>query len=284
MSNTQKVSANKAKEWNTFGHMWQKRKGSPLVPSPQALKLHALNFRRAFGKRRGLHWLVLGATPELRDLGLKLGCEVTFVDANLDMILKMNQLVAVQNRTREIMIKGNWLSVPLAHNYYHFVVSDVSLNNLDYKGMQKMVRVLHDLLLQEGHISLKEVMLSDGFECNTFKENLSRYRRGNFALNDFYLRARFNTFWKQCYEKSTKRFAPGPVFDNFKCFYAEGVLSKKEFYDLYQFYNLISHTILQKSELEKLLGRYFTIRGVSQTDSDTHDFYPMKIFFGKVKK
>lgn len=277
----------KIKEWSKDhkSYIVTQRKNSPMAPSEEVLRIHRNNLSRIIRRFKNPRMLVLGATPELRDLGLRMGFEVIAADLNWNMIKKMNELVGIKNREKEIIIKGNWLNIPLRENYFHCVVSDVSINNLAFNDFSKLFKKLQNILVAGGCVSLKEVVHPNGYkQINSFEKNVELYRKGKLFFNDFYLRARFMTFHDKTYNKKTKTNSAEKVFEELKRTHKRGVINKSEFKNLYRFYNSISHTILKKSEFLKIFGRCFKLISIKQSDSDKYDFYPLKVFFGKVKK
>ena len=139
-------------------------------------------------------------------------------------------------------------------------------------------------LAKGGYISLKEAVIPDDFQRNTFEQNLAICHQGKMSLNDLYLRCRFITWLDQCYNKNTKQNKPRAIFANFRQLRKKKIITAKEFQKLYKNYNLISHTILTKTEFLKRLKKHFKLVSIKQADSDRYDFYPLKIFLAKVKK
>jgi SAM-dependent methyltransferase len=75
--------------------------------------------------------LILGSTPESRDLAHNLQAEVTCVDGSLEMLTGMTELMKYKNKAaQEIWFRSNWLTMPVAENYYDFVLGDLVVTNL----------------------------------------------------------------------------------------------------------------------------------------------------------
>ena len=145
-----------------------------------------------------------------------MGFEVNAVDINWNMINKMNELVEVKNREKEIIIKGSWLDVPLRKNYFHCVVCDVSFNNLAFRDFSRLFKKLQSILVSGGYISIKEAVHPDSDEqINSLEKNVELCRKGKLSFNDFYLRTRFITFCDKSYNKKTKINSGKIVFEEF---------------------------------------------------------------------
>lgn len=76
-----------AEPWKEFASRWQKYYTPPGRPSRAAIKVYKDYTRKAIKGIKNPKVLVLGSTPELRDLPHELKAEVTLIDINLEMIL-----------------------------------------------------------------------------------------------------------------------------------------------------------------------------------------------------
>ncbi|MFA5050817.1 MAG: class I SAM-dependent methyltransferase [Patescibacteria group bacterium] len=275
----------KLKEWSQINHLeyYAKRKLSPIVPDKKTLVFHRNNLKIIKGRFKNPKALILGVTPELRDLALKEGFEVIACDMNLEMIKKTQQLVKVKDRAKETIIKSNWLSVPLKNNSFHIILSDIAINNLSFKDFPKIFSLMAKWLVPGGYLSLKEVVYPDNGKFNNFEKNVKLFREGKFTFNNFYLRGRFLNFKKQVYNPLTKINDAKKVFEQFKKAYQIKIINKEEFTKLWRLKNYIFHTIVKQKEFIKLISKYFKLIDVKQSDSDKYDFYPVKLFIAKRK-
>jgi len=114
--------------WKQIAGMWSTYFTPPSRISPE----EAERYRVWITQLKPKTALVLGATPELRDILNGIGCETTVIDINLEMIVAMNSLVAINN-PEEILVRANWLSNPLRSGYFDVVVGDAVLPNIPWK-------------------------------------------------------------------------------------------------------------------------------------------------------
>jgi len=219
----------KLKEWSQSNHLdiFAKRKLSPIAPNRKILVFHRNNLKAVKKRFKNPKAFILGVTPELRDLALKEGFEVVACDMNLEMIKRTQQLVRVKDRTKETIIKSNWLSVPLKDNSFHIVLSDVAINNLSLKDFPKIFSLMAKWLVQGGYLSLKEVVYPDNEKFNDFEKNVKLFRESKFTFNDFYLRGRFLSFKKETYNPLTKINDAKEVFEQFKKAYQKKIINKE---------------------------------------------------------
>jgi ubiquinone/menaquinone biosynthesis C-methylase UbiE len=96
--------------------------------------------------------LLLGATPELRDLLFELGFEVTLVDINPEMVAAMDMLVK-KSKNKERKIIGDWLRMHediLAEEKFDLILGDHIFNHLPFSEFEKMLKITSLLLKPEG--------------------------------------------------------------------------------------------------------------------------------------
>lgn len=121
----------------------------PIRPSPGDLKIYDQFLHNAVKNQKTAKILILGSTPELRDLAAKYTKEVTVVDVNLEMILAMTKLMRKKNPS-EIWVKTSWLSMPLSHNYYDVILGDGVVNNVAWSEVNIFWKHLAEVLKPNG--------------------------------------------------------------------------------------------------------------------------------------
>ncbi len=101
--------------------------------------------------------LILGSTPEYRDLAHNLHAEVTCVDIGLEMLMGMADLMKHKNKVgQEIWLKSDWLVMPVAENYYDFVLGDLVINNLPLNLQSKFFAKIKSLLKPGGYFITRD--------------------------------------------------------------------------------------------------------------------------------
>jgi SAM-dependent methyltransferase len=117
--------------WADYHRRWS-RLGPPLRPNHEVVEC----LRDAVHDRRE-RVLLLGITPELADIG----ADLVGVDHSETMIAN----IWPGNTDRRRAVKGEWLALDFAPNYFSAVVGDGALNTLPYPGCH---RSLYDQLLK----------------------------------------------------------------------------------------------------------------------------------------
>lgn len=83
--------------WSRIAQDWERYFTVPSRPSAEEVAQYRRWVGRSDIPRRAL---VLGATPELRDVLFECGLEVHVIDMSLEMVLAMTELLATTTRTR----------------------------------------------------------------------------------------------------------------------------------------------------------------------------------------
>jgi hypothetical protein len=82
----------------------------PLRPSFGEITIYQRCLENIIGKKRKkIRALILGATPELRDLTARLGIDTTIVDVNPNMVRGMTELLEYSDGQEKVVIGTNIL-------------------------------------------------------------------------------------------------------------------------------------------------------------------------------
>src|SRR3989344_4120640 len=134
------------RRWSQTAKLWRDVKPT-LKPSAVEVELYEKFLRQILKKikREALRVLVLGATPEIRDLLSRYKLAVTLLDANPRMMTAMNTLIKIKNH-RERAIVGNWLKMPLTANSFDLVMSDHPTSSIAYQQLPKFFAEINRVL------------------------------------------------------------------------------------------------------------------------------------------
>jgi hypothetical protein len=161
-------------------NLWQTPR--PIRPSEAMLAVYERWIRRVAEGRRA-RMLILGSTPELRDLALALGVLPVACDHSRQIWDSMARLM--QHRGDEEFLHCNWLEIP-EERPYDIVAGDGSLVMLQPDQIQPMIRKIAALLKPEGAAVLKVGARATSFSPGRFAEALAEYRRAQPPLPIYY--------------------------------------------------------------------------------------------------
>jgi ubiquinone/menaquinone biosynthesis C-methylase UbiE len=235
------------------------RKGYyPSAPSKEEIKMFEQFFKKIVKPDSKV--LILGATPSLRDIGLKYGCEVTAVDINRKMIKKMSDYMKYKNHPKEITIESDWLDMPVKDKYHHIIMGDFSLNNIKPKDHHEMMEKLKKVLKDDGFILMRHRVHNPESRLYSYKEVVNMFRKGRIAWRDLkYLTVLQSKDLPKIYNPKTRLFYWERYFSLLKKSYLRKELTKKEFDSIYQERMKVISTIYSKDDFEKLFKKYFNI-------------------------
>ena len=113
-----------------FRDVWSNLK-VPVRPGPEGLEL----YRKEMEKFADKQVLVLGATPELVDMAVRLGASrVVSIERNPEIMAAMRQIGREDWSSVELVV-GNWLDDRSAfHGAFNYIACDGGLLFLDYPG------------------------------------------------------------------------------------------------------------------------------------------------------
>jgi len=225
------------------------------------------------GNRSHPRVLVLGVTPELRMLALRKGCEVTAVDISMVMLNAMSEFMDYDglDKTRETVIHGDWLSVPLEKQGYDLAMGDGFLNCLDnLRDYETLLARLRDLLKPDGYVSARISNLPDTWKPMNMLEILEDYgnsRTGNPHPGCFDLQLSLRlALSADSYSEQSGRWSWRKVIGKLKRLEEEGRISKEAFAPLLdyfcnmpQFWTIRERTMPRRHVLEGCLRRDFDV-------------------------
>jgi SAM-dependent methyltransferase len=168
-----------AEHWQFIAKRWS-NVGSPLRPIQEDQKNFSdlLNLRTSGPVRA----LILGVTPELKNLPWPENSVVKAIDRSIDMIH------AIWPGEKTNAVKGNWLQMPFADESFDCVLCDGGLHLLEYPdGHQALVESIYRVLSSCGFFALRLFALPS--EREKLADVFSSVERGEIdSFHEFKLR------------------------------------------------------------------------------------------------
>ncbi len=119
---------------------------SPWRPSKNDLE----NYSRALSALdKSYRILILGATPELRDLAASFGFKPVVVDFSLPMMIEMLRYAKNVKVDDEIWVKSDWLSMPIEANF-DAVLGDLVLRMVEADRQEEFLSRIKKILSPQG--------------------------------------------------------------------------------------------------------------------------------------
>jgi len=165
------------------------------APRGKDLKVYEKFLKLAVKDRKNPRVLILGATPELRDLCLRYGCETIAVDVSWMMLVSMNEIMEHKDDENNKSFLYNWLKLDklFKENSFDVVLADASLNNLKLKYHALMFKILSKLLKPNARFITRQVVIQKDLVERGLDFMQKAYDRKEVDWLEFYVF--FIIFW-----------------------------------------------------------------------------------------
>lgn len=248
----QKVVDNK-KIFREFASFWA-RTLPPSRPFSGDLEIYKQLIKK-YRSREGItNILILGSTPELRDLASRFYAQVTVVDANKQMVEAMTSLRRYSTPENIVIKPWQKLTVP---DKQDIVISDTGLNMLDKKDIPKVMKKVADVLKVGGYFLHRTLMYTPKKNVKVIKV-IKDWRNKKIFIGDFrWLLEMYSKYssYNRLIEVSDKSI----LMDNMKKLYFEGLITKSEYNRFSRYDDKVKLTIFERSKWEYHFSKYFKI-------------------------
>ncbi|MFA5993025.1 MAG: class I SAM-dependent methyltransferase [Candidatus Pacearchaeota archaeon] len=148
---------------------------SPARPSKEEIDFYEKSILKV-SQNKDIKVLILGVTPELRDICTKYKLDVTLVDISKDMAEAMENLVKNKNPKEKIVI-ANWLDMKF-DTKFDLVMGDIVINLFGLEDWDLFLKKIKNTLVENGHF-LTRLMLDSPLRKNvTLAEMITQFKQG----------------------------------------------------------------------------------------------------------
>lgn len=255
----------------------------PLRPSFGEITIYQRCLESIIGKKRKkIKALILGATPELRDLTARLGIDTTIVDVNPNMVRGMTELLEYSDGQEKVVI-ANWLNVPLKGSQFDVIMCDHGMHHIFFEDWDKYFNEIKRLLKPDGYLINAFVTVEDAEKISN-KDIIDIYRKNKFTREDKWYYVYRNWLFHNDIEGKKYYKLCNDINIGFQNLFEEGLISKEEldFFDLNSSVADFKAVMVPKEVVDEMTAKYFTIKSVNV--SLEHPVISChKIYFAKVK-
>lgn len=167
--------------WQQIANVWKNYFTVPSRVSSDEAKKYKGWLKEISKNKKPLKALVLGATPELRDVLFELGYQVYCIDINLDMFLAMDELMDKKN-PGEVLIKANWLKNPLAGAFFDVILGDAVLPNIPWDQRKNFLIEIKRLLKPKGIFLTRAFYVPDKKRFSSVEEIFEYFSKKDLSL------------------------------------------------------------------------------------------------------
>lgn len=186
MKDIQKNPSAKVKA-RKIADMWEKipAEGRPI---PVHLNFWENKFKKIIAEKKDIKALILGVTPEFRDLLSKYKTDTICLDINPLAPEAMFLLSKERRNPNEKIVIGDWLKMPFADESFDVVLADCPHDNLPYLTVSPFFKEVNRVIKKGGYWFLASVYFRGYQEGITLDEYIEMYRDNvkNFSNIKFY--------------------------------------------------------------------------------------------------
>jgi hypothetical protein len=239
------------KPFQAFAARWAKTL-PPARPAKEDIMVYRKLFNQYKSKTGKTKLLILGATPELRDLAASLKFDVTVADFNIEMIKALTPLR--KTKSKEKFVVSFWQKIPIK-DHYDIITGDVAVNMLDKKDIPVLLKRISDLLVPGGCFIHRDAVYDPNNKLNA-QWIINAWRKKKIDIGDFRWLIEMHSQYKS-YDPRTSVDSKTVLYDNVHKMYKNGLLTKKELDQFGVFNDNVRITILTKSGWKKMYSRFF---------------------------
>lgn len=171
--------------WKNVWKIWSKTE-PPMRPSKRDIRFWEKKIIKIKEKKPNLKALVLGCTPEIRDMLARQKVSTFCLDVHRSMYLVMGQLTKHKNKKEEF-IQGNWLEADkiFQKNSFDLVCGDTPHCNLSFKDWPRFFKIIANVLRPKGYLLLSTEIMLDFEHKLTIEEVLKKYKKQPEYFKDY---------------------------------------------------------------------------------------------------
>lgn len=214
--------------------------------------------------------LILGATPELRDIVLSYGHSLVTVDKDKQALYDKNKLMHYQRSENEKVIVSDWLKIDFPANYFDVILGDGVLTALKPEEQKRLLTILKRILKPTGSLLLREeAKVAENISFDP-KIIVSSYRSGDYNIFDLFFGLRLHNKNYQAIDPKTQLVRLQDFLNKLEEYYRQNIISKEELLNLKNIAQELEHTLLSKTEIEHILHKQFSPREITHDIGSGH--------------
>ena len=244
------ISKLNKKAFTQFAKKWEKTR-PPARPSQGEIRVYNQMIKNLSPKIKTA--LILGATPELRDLLSRQKIKVSLVDFNINMIKAMSLLI--KSKTKEKIFLADW-DKKFTDLKFDLIVGDTALNMLSWADWSKTFKNIKEMLKKDGFALMKIAFFNPKRKKTKSKNIIKKWREKKIGTSDMRWFLEMYSDYKT-YNPQTMIDSKAKLIEEFKRSYRKGDLTKLEWQKLQIYDDKIVMTIPPYQKVNNLIKKYF---------------------------
>jgi len=274
--------------WRNLAWVWGEYTTPPVRPCKSLLKIWEAIVKEISKKVKNPKALILGSTPEFRDLVLKYNFESMAYDINSNMLEAMERLMKQKNHPKNKKIAGNWLKMNFRENSLDLVLGHWSVCQLfTQKEVKTLFYKLRKFLKPDGLLLIAEIVREKkkpAIRGEDWKKWLGKYKKKKVSECELYCFLKYQSDWNS-YPKSPSLLGTLSIYKRIKKFSQKDNNVKKFYLWWAKVLGARDKRVLifLRKDFKELLGKYFKLLPIKQCyDYSFCKYTPF--YLGKPKK
>jgi len=287
--NKNRINLTEQKEiWDNLSHVWKRYTTPPARHCQGLLKIWEKVIKEIAKKVKNPKALILGSTPELRDLVLRYNFESIACDINPNMLEAMDKLMKYKDHPQNKKVAGDWLKMNFKKHSLDIVLGHQAIEQLfNTKEVKILFNQLRFFLKPEGLFLICAATRENkkpGISGNDRAVLFNKYKKQEICECELHHFLKYNSDWNT-YNNSPSLMGTLPVYKKIKQLSKQNKAVKK-FYSWWEKAlgnNNKKVLIFLRKDLEKLFKQYFKLLPIEQCDDFTFCKY-MPSYLGRPRK
>lgn len=228
----------------------------PFAPSENEQQFYRKYLKLVFDNQKLLKKaLILGATPELRDLTIESGIESVAVDLSPKMMEKLSGLMDHEDHNLDKRIIKNWLKMNFPESFFGIIMGDAPFINLATKEQNlRLAKICSKVLNSEGFLIMRQVVYSENNKgYKDVLKLIEDFRNKKINWAEFFGELRLNVFKDKIYNKKTFQYDAKEVYEIIEDLHSKGIINQEEQDLVNKFRNDIINTFYPRKEFIEMI-------------------------------
>lgn len=184
-----------------------RRGKSSSGPDEKTLVVEKRFIEIARGNKKKIRTLILGATPEIRDLAISMGHETVAVDISPRLTLALTNVMKHKDDPNNIFMVGDWLKIHkfLEKDSFDIVLGDLAVNNLPYTLWDGFFKSLSYVMKKDGCFIPRHPVFNYPTITRTCEEVIREFRHNKNSVMEMIMELGLSTdYVKENYNHKEK--------------------------------------------------------------------------------
>ena len=250
-----------AKEWGKYK--------PPSRPSSGEIRIYESYIRELPRKSK---ILIMGSTPELRDLTAKYKIDTTICDWSEDVYRALKLLV--KHKAKETFIRGDWREMNFGEKF-DMIIGDCSTTVVPYKDLDTVISNVSRNLVPNG-LAIQRIWVRHKKEKYSVSKIVKIFKKKPKNMH-WYTWMLFTVFLHY-YDTKNESLSGADIYEKMNKDYKKGRLPKR----LLELFSLVKNhktpnNVLLKRDLEKMLKMYFRIIKIEYGNDNFRKYAPIYV-------